>query len=59
MRLLFDQNLSPRLVDRLKDVFPQALHVSQVDLSRVPDEVLWDSAPMPSSFAPRMRTSWT
>ena len=44
MRLLFDQNLSPRLVDRLKDVFPQALHVSQVGLSRAPDEVLWDYA---------------
>jgi predicted nuclease of predicted toxin-antitoxin system len=44
MRLLFDQNLSPRLVDRLNDVFPQALHVSQVGLSRAPDEALWDYA---------------
>jgi predicted nuclease of predicted toxin-antitoxin system len=35
--LLFDQNLSPRLVNRLADLFPGALHVAQVGLDRATD----------------------
>jgi len=27
MKLLFDQNLSPRLVERLTDIFPDSTHV--------------------------------
>ncbi|MBI2472649.1 MAG: DUF5615 family PIN-like protein [Planctomycetes bacterium] len=27
MKLLFDQNLSPRLVERLTDIFPNSTHV--------------------------------
>ena len=34
----------PASLTDCKDVFPQALHVSQVDLSRALDEVLWDYA---------------
>lgn len=40
MRLLLDQNLSPRLVQRLADVFPGALHVSDVGLDQATDEAV-------------------
>jgi predicted nuclease of predicted toxin-antitoxin system len=38
---LLDQNLSPRLVDRLWDVFPDVTHVSLVGLDRSPDAEGW------------------
>ncbi|HEY8741643.1 MAG TPA: DUF5615 family PIN-like protein [Chloroflexota bacterium] len=37
MKLLLDQNLSPRLIDRLADLFPGSSHVSQVGLDRAFD----------------------
>ena len=40
--LLFDQNLSPRLVNRLADVFPGALHVAQIGLDRASDLAVWE-----------------
>jgi predicted nuclease of predicted toxin-antitoxin system len=33
MKLLFDQNLAPRLVQRLVDLFPESAHVASVGLS--------------------------
>ena len=44
MKLLFDQNLSPRLVDSLKDFFPESAHVRSVGLSRADDAAVWDYA---------------
>lgn len=44
MSLLFDHNLSVRLVARLADLFPGATHVAMVGLGRAPDEVVWDYA---------------
>ena len=44
MKLLFDQNLSPRLVDLLVDVFPESSHVQLVSLDRATDEVVWQYA---------------
>lgn len=41
MKLLFDQNLSPRLVDSLAELFPQSLHVQTVTLDRASDETVW------------------
>jgi predicted nuclease of predicted toxin-antitoxin system len=41
MKLLFDQNLSPRLVTRLADSFPDASHVEPLGLSRAPDPIVW------------------
>ena len=43
-RLLFDQNLSPRLTVRLADVFPGARHVSQIGLGRADDRIVWEYA---------------
>ena len=41
MKLLFDQNLSPRLIARLADLFPESAHVSDVELDRVGDLEVW------------------
>jgi predicted nuclease of predicted toxin-antitoxin system len=44
MRLLFDHNLSPRLVDRLGNLYPNASHVSLVGLDRASDDAVWQYA---------------
>jgi predicted nuclease of predicted toxin-antitoxin system len=42
--LLFDQNLSPYLVERLADLYPQSAHVSQLRLDTALDRVVWEYA---------------
>ena len=42
--LLFDQNLSPRLVDLLADIYPGSSHVQDVGLSRATDQEVWNYA---------------
>jgi predicted nuclease of predicted toxin-antitoxin system len=44
VKLLFDQNLSPRLVDLLSDLYPESAHVSSVGLDRAPDDGVWNHA---------------
>ena len=44
MKLLFDQNVSPRLVDRLATEFPDSVHVSSIGLATVEDRAVWDFA---------------
>jgi len=44
MRLLFDQNLSHRLVTLLDDIFPDSLHVRYLDLQKADDSVIWEYA---------------
>ncbi len=44
MRLFFDQNLSHHLVDRLADVYPDALHVRMVGLKASDDAAVWEYA---------------
>ena len=46
MKLLFDQNLSPRLVDRLGDSYPNSSHVYLLQLDRASDVELWEYARM-------------
>lgn len=41
MRLLFDQNLSFKLCERLNDVFPRSTQARLVDLDTADDQVLW------------------
>lgn len=41
MRLLFDQNLSPRLKDTLQDIYPDSVHVRDVGLESADDTVVW------------------
>ena len=41
MKLLFDQNLSPKLIDLLADIFSGSLHVQSVGLDRATDDAVW------------------
>jgi len=41
VKLLFDQNLSPRLVGLLADLFAGSLHVGQAGLERADDDAIW------------------
>jgi predicted nuclease of predicted toxin-antitoxin system len=44
MKLLFDHNLSPRLVNRLADIFPNSSHLFLLGLEQVPDQEVWHYA---------------
>ena len=44
MKLLFDQNLSPKLVNRLADLFPDSAHVQSAGLDCADDDQLWEYA---------------
>ena len=44
MKLLFDQNLSPRLPNQLEDIFPGSLHVREVRLIKATDTLIWEYA---------------
>jgi predicted nuclease of predicted toxin-antitoxin system len=44
MKLLFDQNLSHRLVERLNDIYPDSTHVREVGLRDADDLVIWQYA---------------
>jgi predicted nuclease of predicted toxin-antitoxin system len=41
VKILFDQNISPRLVLRLADIYPLASHVSLAGLDRATDDEVW------------------
>jgi predicted nuclease of predicted toxin-antitoxin system len=42
--LLFDQNLSPRLIDRLDDIYPGSMHVFSLGLGDAMDGEIWQYA---------------
>ena len=44
MKLLFDQNLSPRLPGALSEVFPNSAHVRSKGLATATDREVWDYA---------------
>jgi len=44
MKLLFDQNLSPRLSRLLADIYPDSVHVRDVGLREATDSDIWDYA---------------
>jgi predicted nuclease of predicted toxin-antitoxin system len=44
MKLLFDQNLSHRLLSLLADLFPDSRHVREVGLSDADDLTIWKYA---------------
>ena len=44
MKLLFDENLSPKLPRLVADLFPGSLHVRECGLLGRPDEEIWDYA---------------
>jgi len=44
MKLLFDQNLSRKLVTRLADIFPKSSHVQFHNLTEIDDSEIWEFA---------------
>ena len=44
MKLLFDQNLSPRLVQLLAGIYPDSAHVMEIGLSAADDRAIWSFA---------------
>lgn len=44
MKLLFDENLSRRLVPRILDLFPGSVHLSTVGLLQAQDAAIWEFA---------------
>ena len=44
MKLLFDQNLSPKLVKRLADLYPDSNHVYHLGIDLVPDKEMREYA---------------
>src|SRR6266446_1178159 len=41
MKLLFDQNLSPRLPRLLADIYPESIHIREVGLRDADDSTIW------------------
>ena len=44
MKLLFDQNLSPKLIVQLADLYPGSVHVEAVGLGTDLDSAVWNYA---------------
>ena len=44
MKLLLDQNLSPRLIKALKKLYPDSVHVSHIGLDQSVDQEVWNYA---------------
>ncbi len=44
MKLLFDQNLSPRLTRLLADIYADSIHVREVGLREADDLAIWQYA---------------
>lgn len=44
MKLLFDHNLSQRLVEALADLYPGSAHVLQLSLASADDSEIWEFA---------------
>lgn len=44
MKLLLDENLSPRLVERLASLFPSLIHLRDIGLKQGSDSMIWNWA---------------
>jgi predicted nuclease of predicted toxin-antitoxin system len=44
VKLLFDQNLAPRLVRDLADLFPSSAHVRELGMESATDQEIWSHA---------------
>ncbi|NJO43354.1 MAG: DUF5615 family PIN-like protein [Cyanobacteria bacterium CRU_2_1] len=44
MKLLFDHNLSPSLVNHLQDLYPDSNHLYRLGLDQAPDLEVWEYA---------------
>ena len=44
MKLLFDQNVSDRIIPRVADLFPESAHIKSVSLKEADDSIVWEWA---------------
>ncbi len=44
MRLLLDENLSPRIADTIRELFEEVVHVRDVGLQSTDDAAIWNYA---------------
>ena len=44
MNILFDQNISFRIIPLIQDIFPKAKQVRQLDLENESDKQIWEYA---------------
>ena len=44
MKLLFDQNISYKVVRRIQDIFPECSHISKIGLHNSSDIAIWNFA---------------
>ena len=44
MKLLFDQNLSPRFPRILADIYPDSIHVREIGMRDATDTAIWEYA---------------
>jgi len=44
MKLLFDQNISLRIVDKISDIFPEAIQVNKINFRNKKDSDIWNFA---------------
>jgi len=44
VKLLFDQNLPPRLAQSLADIYPDSAHVRDLQMDKAPDHIIWETA---------------
>jgi predicted nuclease of predicted toxin-antitoxin system len=44
MKLLYDHNLSPRLVNSLSDIYPNSQHLFFIGLDQENDQTVWEYA---------------
>jgi predicted nuclease of predicted toxin-antitoxin system len=44
LRLLFDHNLSPRLIRLLADIYPECSHLHDLDMDTASDTEVWNYA---------------
>jgi predicted nuclease of predicted toxin-antitoxin system len=44
MKLLFDENLSPRLIEKLKTEFPESQHIRNLAMNSSKDTEIWEYA---------------
>jgi len=49
VRLLFDENVSPRLAGAIADLYSESLHVSDAGLESTSDRRIWEFAQTPDA----------
>jgi predicted nuclease of predicted toxin-antitoxin system len=44
VKLLLDENVSDRIVERIADLFPGSTHIKSIGLKKADDRMVWDWA---------------